>query len=46
MVLQAQSGIVADSTDLVPTQSPLVPASPMSEYEIASALAISKGQVS
>ena len=45
MVLQAQSGVLAESTDVGPTPSPLVPAPPMSADELASQLAVSKGQV-
>jgi len=45
MVLQAQSGLLADSTDIGPTPSPLIPAPVLSADDLASQLAISKGQV-
>jgi hypothetical protein len=45
MVLQAQSGIAAGSTDMGPTPSPLIPAPALTPDELANQLAISKGQV-
>ena len=45
MVLQAQSGVIADSPDVGPTPSPLVPPPVLSPDEAASQLAVSKGQV-
>ena len=46
MVLQAQSAIMAGGGNFTPAPSPLVPAPVQTADELASSLAVAKGQVS